>query len=461
MTKPIPPLAPGALPVLGHALAYRSDREALLRRAYEACGPVFALKLVNQNIAVLAGPEFSKIFFQETDKALSMVEPYKFLRETFGDVAFLVGPEYYKQTRPVLHEPFKRHKMIEYLAVMQERVQAWLDTLGEEGELELTAATTRLVQDVAGSALMGREFEQQSGNEFWPLYEDISKSLDPLIPSHWPIPKFRRRDAARAKLEGILRPILADRRQHPEQYNDFLQELINTPDTTGQPLDDEHLMPLLLGLLFAGHETTAGQAAWTIVELLHHPEYAALVRQEVDEHLPVGAELDMARLAKLNHIEWAVREVERVRPSADMLIRYVRETIEVGDYTIPAGWLVQTSSILTHNWEEMFANPTQFDPLRYAPDRAEDKKHRFGLIGFGGGIHRCTGMNFANMEMAVITALLWQQMELELLTPETHVVSGMGANRPSETKIRYRRRAHPASERVLAGEGAAVGCPYH
>jgi sterol 14alpha-demethylase len=461
MTKPIPPLAPGALPVLGHVIAFRRDRPAFLRRAYEACGSVFAMRLLSQPVAVLVGPEHSKLFFQETDKALSMVEPYQFLRDTFGDVAFLVGPEYYKQTRPILHEPFKRHKMIQYLTVMQERTQAWLDGLGEAGEMDLTAAVTRLVQDIAGSALMGRAFEQELGDDFWPLYEAISLALDPITPSRWPLPKFRRRDAARAQMEKMLRPLFADRRAHPEKYDDFLQELMNARDTTGEPLDDEHLIPLVLGLLFAGHETTAGQAVWTIVELLRHPEYATLVQQEVDEKLPVGTELDMARLAQLSHVEWAVREVERVRPSADLVMRYAKEDVEVGDYVIPAGWLVQTSATLTHNLPELFANPERFDPLRFAPGRAEDKQHRFALIGFGGGIHRCTGMNFANMEMSVITAMLWQQMELQLVTQDTHVVMGMGANRPSSTIVRYRRRAQPVGEMVLAGGDAAVGCPYH
>ena len=169
----------------------------------------------------------------------------------------------------------------------------------------------------------------------------------------------------------------------------------------------------------------------------------------------------MERLAQMEHIEWAVREVERVRPSADMVFRYVTTPLEVGDYVVPAGWLVQTSSLLTHNLPEVFANPEQFDPLRYAPDRAEDKKHRFGLIGFGGGIHRCTGMNFANMEMSVITALLWQQFEVELVTQDTHVAQGMGANRPSATIVRYRRRPAPMGELVGTGAATAAGCPYH
>lgn len=68
MQKPIPPLAPGALPVLGHVLEYRNHRNDLLRKGYAACGPVFSLKLMSQNVAVLAGPEFSKSFLPKLTK---------------------------------------------------------------------------------------------------------------------------------------------------------------------------------------------------------------------------------------------------------------------------------------------------------------------------------------------------------------------------------------------------------
>jgi hypothetical protein len=81
----------------------------------------------------------------------------------------------------------------------------------------------------------------------------------------------------------------------------------------------------------------------------------------------------------------------------------------------------------------------QFDPLRYAPERAEDKQHRFALFGFGGGIHKCTGMNFANTEMIIITTLLLRKFELTLLTPEPGIERSLGASRPEKTMVRYRR----------------------
>jgi sterol 14-demethylase len=65
-------------------------------------------------------------------------------------------------------------------------------------------------------------------------------------------------------------------------------------------------------------------------------------------------------------------------------------------------------------------------------------------------------MNFAKNEMAVITALLFQQFDVELLTPNPRVISGMGANHPSAAILRYRRKKVKA-EAEVAREVAVVG----
>src|SRR5437879_13408547 len=89
----------------------------------------------------------------------------------------------------------------------------------------------------------------------------------------------------------------------------------------------------------------------------------------------------------------------------------------------------------------LFTNPEKYDPLRYAPGREEDRQHRFSLIGFGGGTHKCAGMNFANNEMMIITALLFQQFDLELITKDPRVDYGLGAARPEKTYIRSKRKS--------------------
>jgi len=436
-----PPVLSGAKPGLGHLLEFGSNRAGLIMRGLAEHGQIFTVKLGPQNVAVLIGPEYHRTFFMETDKKLNMATPYKFLRAAFGEVLFIAGHDEYLRQRPFITQAFRREKMVHYIEVMGREVQKWLDSLGDEGEFEVVETMARMAQEVAGNALMGERFQREVGREFWDLYGDLEKGIDPVLPPNLPLPKFWRRDQARKKMITILEPILEERREHPEEYNDFLQDFVNSRyHDTGQPIEDEVLLNMMLGLMFAGHETTAGQAAWNIILLLQHPDYLALVREEIDRLAPYGTPIDGKVIHSLTHLNYAITEVERLRPSADMLLRDVDEEIEIGGYVIPAGWKVQVSSEIAHRLPEFFDEPDYYDPLRFSPERAEDKSDRFALIGFGGGTHKCIGMNFANTEINVITTLLLQQFDLELETPKPSVKRGTGANRPTPTVIRYRRR---------------------
>ncbi|RUA15565.1 MAG: hypothetical protein DSY55_06050 [Clostridia bacterium] len=440
MSNKLPPTLSGGLPVLGHALAFRKDRTTLLRRGHQELGDIFALRLANQNVAVVIGPENQKVFFTETDKKLDMAKPYAFIRAIFGDLAFLGSPMKYKEQRKIIHAPFRREKMRQYIRIMQDQVQAWLDSLSDEGEMSIVSEVGRVVQNVAGYALMGEAFQKQVGREFWDLYSDLSAALDPLIPPNWPLPKFRRRDRAKARMIEILQPIITERRAHPERYDDFLQDFIDARDINGRLLKDDEVISLILGFNFAGHETTTGQAAWTIILLLQNPWYLDKLQEEIDRQLPIGDAITDTAMREMMHVQWAIRETERMRPSADMLMRYAQEDVQFGDYIVPKGWLVQTTAMVAHFLPKLFKDPYAYDPLRFAPGREEGSISRFALIGFGGGLHKCAGMNFANNEMFVITSLLFQQFDLTLVTPEPKIIYGMGAAHPGETIVHFRRK---------------------
>lgn len=436
-----PPLVSGAKPVVGHLLDFRKNRTELMQRGYREHGNIFTIRLGPQNVAVFIGPEYHRTFFMETDKALNIATPYKFLRATFGEVLFIASHEEYVRQRPFVAQAFRREKMAHYIAVMNREVQKWLDSLDDEGKFEVAETMAWLAQNVAGSALMGDRFQEEAGPEFWALYADLGKALDPILPPNLPLPKFWRRDWAKERMAEILEPILEERRLNPELYDDFLQDFVNAEYTdTGEPIEDTVLLNLMVALMFAGHETTAGQAAWNVILLLQNPEYLALVQEEIDRLVPEGQTIDGRMLHSLMHLNYAVTETERLRPSVDMLLRDVDADVEVGGYRVPAGWKVQVAQEVAHQLPEYFADPDKYDPLRYAPGREEDKADRFTLIGFGGGTHKCTGMNFANNEISIITALLLQQFELELVTKNPQVSHGVGAAKPTPTIIRYRRK---------------------
>lgn len=453
MTSTVPPMVSGGLPVVGHAVEMLQDRESLFKRGYAEHGDLFTIKLGPQNVVVITGAEHNKLFYTETDKTLNMQDGYAFLKASIGEVLFTASPEAYYNQRPVLQEIFKRERMVGYIEAMNVEARRWLDNLGDSGEIDLTQEMLRLTQYVAGRAFIGSRFAEELGEAFWADYAAIAASLDFILPPNLPLPKFYRRDRAKQKITAALSKLIRERREHPDQYDDLITILLNTPLKDGTRLPEATIVTLFMGLIFAGHETTAGQAAWTVALLLQHPDYLTRVQAEIQQHVPIGQPIDGHVLRQLEHIYWAIDETTRLRPSADTQIRTLEAPMQIGGYEVPAGWRVMVSAATSHHLPDTFANPEAFDPLRYSPERGEGT-NPFAIVGFGGGIHKCTGMNFAKNEMAIITALLFQHFEIELLSREIHVVAGNGANHPSEVRVRYQRK--PLHEPVPPVASAAV-----
>jgi sterol 14alpha-demethylase len=460
MEAAIPPMVSGGLPVIGHVIEMLRDRDSLFKRGHAEHGDLFTMKLGPQVALVVTGAEYNKLFYTQTDKSLNMQDGYTFLKEAIGEVLFTASEEDYYNQRPALQEVFKRERMVGYIQAMNIEVQRWLDSLGPSGTIDITKEMLRLTQSVAGRALIGPEFEQELGPQFWKEYESISASLDPVLPPNLPLPKFWRRDQAKKKINTALNGLIQKRREHPEHYNDLISTLLTTPMKDGTIMPDATIVTMFMGLIFAGHETTAGQAAWLIALLLQYPNYLNLVKTEIHSQAAYGKTLDGAVLSSLEHIYWAIDETTRLRPSADTQLRTVKEAMTVGPYQIPAGWRLMVSGATSHFLPEAFENPNQFEPLRYSPDRGEGK-NPFAIIGFGGGIHKCTGMNFAKNEMAIIAALFFQQFEVELLSADIRVVTGNGANHPSEVKVRYKRKPlTELTDQATIREAVAAGCPH-
>jgi sterol 14alpha-demethylase len=425
------------LPVLGHIAQFIRDRDALFRRGFAEHGEIFSIRLPAP-VAIVAGPQLNRWFYSETDKALNISKPYKFLKAAFGNVLFTASKEQYDEQRSLLKLIFSNERMRGYLDAMNVEVDHWLAGLGEQGEVDITAEMQRLTQYVAGRAFLGPNFRHELGEDFWAAYVDIGRGIDAVFPAHWPLPKFRRRDKAKAKLRAIFAPLCEQRSRNPSAYDDVVSILVNTPLSTGRPLDREEVISLWTGLLWAGHETTAGQAAWSIILTLQHEH----VRRRFEEHvraLPSHTALGAKELRSLELAYNIVDETTRLRPSADLQLRVANEPIELAGYNIPKGWRVMVTSAVSHHLSTQFQDPARFDPDRFAAERGEGKES-YAVVGFGGGRHKCTGMTFAKNEMAIILTKLFRQYDLELVTQNPEVVSGVGANRPAPAVVRYRKR---------------------
>jgi cytochrome P450 len=91
----------------------------------------------------------------------------------------------------------------------------------------------------------------------------------------------------------------------------------------------------------------------------------------------------------------------------DGTLRMTHQRIRLGEWVIPENHVVIVSIGLAHSSEANFPNAKGFNPDRFlgaAPDT-----HTW--VPFGGGVRRCVGAAFANMEMNVTLRTLLREFE--------------------------------------------------
>jgi sterol 14-demethylase len=467
MAYATPPALSG-WPLLGNLLEYRRDHVNVFWRAYKALGPIFSIRLGPQRAVVLIGPENHRFFYSQIDRILSLPEVYKFVVPMFGPVLNAAKEEdVRKKQLALLQSAFQGNKMRGHVRVMARETSAWLDTLGDEGTFELYESFAALGMNIAASAFMGQEIRRRMA-EFLPLFEDLARGMEFVLPPNLPLPRFRRRDRAKQKLMEMIRPVIAEHQAHPERYDDFLQTITEGKYLESNQKADETIVGLALMTVFTAYITTAAQTCWSLVHLLQHPDYLAAVLDEQEEVLGDSpANVNAESLNLLEKLEWSLKESQRLQPVMSHYARYNTQAYELGGYRIPRGWLTMICPAVSHRLPEVFSQPGTFDPYRFSPERAEDRKHPYSLIGFSAGVYRCPGAGFGTNEMKCILSMLLQRYTLELVNPHPRRDYEMGVIRPQPPcLVQYRRRK---VNRGVSGRSAVIKdatqqgmlCPAH
>ncbi|WP_030411068.1 cytochrome P450 [Streptomyces sp. NRRL S-1448] len=177
-------------------------------------------------------------------------------------------------------------------------------------------------------------------------------------------------DANQEELRAYMRQLIEEHRRAPQ--DDLMTALIDARDT-GDRLTELELVDLCIGILVAGHETTATQIPNFVLTLLDHPDQLALLRERPE--LIGGAVEELLRFVPLG--------------SGAGQARYATEDIDVGGTLVRAGTPVLVA-----------VGAANRDALRFeAPGTLNITRTGNQHLGFGHGVHHCLGAPLARLEL--------------------------------------------------------------
>ena len=458
---PDPPKVSGGDEPTGHLEELRRDPIGLMRRVRDECGDVGEFRLADTDVVLLTGAEANEVFFRASDDDLDQAAAYPFMTPIFGEgVVFDAPPE---RRREMLHNQALRDKFMRgHAETIHREVDEMVARWGDEGEIDLLDWFAELTIYTSSSCLIGRRFREELDHRFAELYHDLEQGTDALayVDPYADIPSFRARDEARVALVELVQGIM-DRRAtegpppDPDE-RDLLDVLMSIVDDDGDArFSADNVTGMFISMMFAGHHTTSGTAAWTLIELLRHPDELAAVVAELDELRADGGEVTYQALREMPRLESAVKEALRLHPPLILLLRVANVDLEVGGRRIAAGKMVAASPAVSNRIGEAFPDPDAFRPARYLEDPGADVANPWNWIPFGAGRHRCVGAAFAMMQLKAIFSILLAEWTFEAAQPldsyrNDH--SKMVVQLAQPCAARYRRRTPVADPSRSGGQ---------
>jgi cytochrome P450 family 135 len=243
-------------------------------------------------------------------------------------------------------------------------------------------------------------------------------------------PAARFRKAVVAVDELIYAEIAERRALDPDasaERDDVLTLLLGARHEDSSPMSDVELRDELMTLLTAGHETTATGLSWAFERLLRNPRVMARLVESLDD----GDE----------YLDAVVKETLRMRPVVVDVARLLREDIELGGWRLQAGTLVLPAIAAVHQRPDLYPSPLEFRPERFVDGSAES----YAWIPFGGGVRRCIGASFAQVEMRVVLREVLRRVRLRA-----------ASQRPERPQVRHVTVVPARGCRVVVEERLAL-----
>jgi cytochrome P450 len=414
-----------------------------LRRARARCGPVFSLRLLPYQALVCGtDPETNQQILTDQDRfaggdAADLLEPI------VGPNSLILTPApKHLANRKLLLPPFHGERIARWADGVRALTREQAPALTTGGPVAVRPWAQRLTLDVILRVVFGVEDPARAAR----YRNAIARITDQRFAFLLFAPKVLHRDLGpvspggmfarrRAVLDALFFEEIAARRADSGagERDDVLSVLLATD------FSDEELRDELMGLVLAGHETTATALSWTLHLLAQNAE----ARDALIADLHAGSDA---------YLKATIKESMRLRAPVIDAIRTAARDTELGGHPVPQGAYVSAMFSATHHAPELWDEPEAFRPQRHLGG----KPVPYSLTPFGGGVRRCLGAALAQLELEVALSELLAHWVPEPAGPlEPARASGVSIVPAKGGRIRLAQ----AERRVAPALGATASEP--
>lgn len=427
---PIVPVAPRALPLLGHLPSLVRDPLGFFRSLPES-GDLVQIRLGPARALVVCDPGLTwQVLSHDRlfDKGGLFIER---ARDVFGDGLGTCPHSLHRRQRRLAQPAFHHQRMPAYAQVMIDQITEVTDAWRPGQALDVLAETTAITSTVTSATMfadtLSPEMREQALADLTVVLSGIIQQMVlPAPANRLPTPGLLRYRRASARLRETLREVISTRRASPADHGDLLSALLAARDIVedGNGLSDSEVLDEAVSFFFAATDTTASTLAWALHLLSQHPGIRASLYAEVDSVL-AGRAVSYDDVPKLELTRRIITETLRLWPAGWMFTRITTDGTELGGFPIPADTTLVYSPYLIHHHPGCYDEPDRFDPDRWLPER-RGTVARHAYIPFGGGARKCIGEDFGLTQATLALAAITSRWNLRAV-PGRHVQPSVAA----------------------------------
>lgn len=411
--------------VLKNPKRFTQTRTEILMDATMLHGDVVRLPHPWYKLYVVTHPEGIKRVLLDNADNFRKSDEYQTLQEWVGEGLITSEGAPWARDRRIIQPTFTKDRL-DYIRPFIEEIADSYVAKWQEGVVNISHDMTSLSLTVIGRFLFDCDISQHAseiGRIMDYCQAHITKRILTIDVAAWVTTPAQMEFLANLRR---LKEIISfySKCAGPGSMVDSLKKW-RSPEGVG--LSQSSITDHVIGMLVAGHETTAIALSWTL--------YLAAKHQDLQEKTRQEGEAAVLRL---------IQESMRLYPPIPCYGRQAKEEDVIMGLRIPKNGKVVVAPHVTHLRPDLWENPKEFNPDRFLPENLHKiKEHSY--LPFGLGPRFCLGHKLAMMEIQICIQKFLENFEFSLIDtkpPKALALVSLRPESPILLKLKARLPKH-------------------